>query len=676
MRVNHLIAAMALFCALPALAQTPAGFVYGQVPTPSQWNALFAGKQDVLGAAAISASMLASGAAAANLGTTFVSNNAGLSALASTAFSQVTRFGYAAAGDAPSATFTSSASACSLNSGAGDGGSQVPSADGKCWTAQFPPSGADVRAWGCFPDGVTDVGGCISTAAANYGGKVILPASTNGFYVNTMVQANWNLVGEAFSAVNNMPTNTYARTSWLKCSATVTPCVRLDVNGSLSHSPVLENIIIAGAAGTPGAGVVGLQVAGGYALNLRNLFIVNFDTCLKLGPESTYAGLSLSGYNINMGACQTHFTVIDGWPEAKFIGGRWGLNGTGDYAGANEYLLQTLTTAVGAGGGPNTITLDDVQLNSSAGMACAFNWEGFTGSGGVTTETRLANVHTEFHSYTGSHKRGIFCSDSTVPLIQQLYVTNMLSTVGGAGTVPVFNFDPLTALKQVYFSNNTLGCSSSNITLAPTPASGPSFEDVHFSNNTGCSSASFTSNGVGNNIMFTNGNRWNGLTIAGSWLNLNMINDDIGASLIDTATGHVAFSNSLRLKPWTPTLTFGGASTGITYSTQSASVARTPTGGFYATFSITLTSKGSATGAAQITGIPFACGSGFGSANLGAGSTSLSGLTGAVSFAMNGGAGSPLSVVQSSAGGVANLTDTSFTNTTTINGTVSCGTTS
>lgn len=55
---------------------------------------------------------------------------------------------------------------------------------------------------------------------------------------------------------------------------------------------------------------------------------------------------------------------------------------------------------------------------------------------------------------------------------------------------------------------------------------------------------------------------------------------------------------------WTPVLTFDGASTGITYSTQTGYYVRQ--GNLvYLECSLVLTSKGSATGAAQITGIPF-----------------------------------------------------------------------
>ena len=58
---------------------------------------------------------------------------------------------------------------------------------------------------------------------------------------------------------------------------------------------------------------------------------------------------------------------------------------------------------------------------------------------------------------------------------------------------------------------------------------------------------------------------------------------------------------------WTPALTFGGATTGITYTTRTGTYVRIGSL-VYVNFSIDLTSKGSATGNATITGLPFDAG--------------------------------------------------------------------
>lgn len=65
-------------------------------------------------------------------------NNTALQSAASTSSPIVIRDSYATIGDSTPLAYASSSAACSLNGGYGDGGSQVPSSDGKCWIAIFP----------------------------------------------------------------------------------------------------------------------------------------------------------------------------------------------------------------------------------------------------------------------------------------------------------------------------------------------------------------------------------------------------------------------------------------------------------------------------------------------------------------------------------------------------------
>jgi len=111
--------------------------------------------------------------------TAFVATNAALGQASSTAYpGGVWRNSHGAAGDAPPQFYRPSTSACSLGSGAGDGGSQVPSSDGKCWLAVFDAAGADIRGWGVKFDGVTNSSSAFSAAvawAAAGGGTLLLP---------------------------------------------------------------------------------------------------------------------------------------------------------------------------------------------------------------------------------------------------------------------------------------------------------------------------------------------------------------------------------------------------------------------------------------------------------------------------------------------------------------------
>jgi hypothetical protein len=115
---------------------------------------------------------------------------------------------------------------------------------------------------------------------------------------------------------------------------------------------------------------------------------------------------------------------------------------------------------------------------------------------------------------------------------------------------------------------------------------------------------------------------------------------------------------------WTPAITFGGASTGVTYTSRSGSYVKI---GKYVFLigAMVLSSKGSSTGNAQITGTPFttAASSGGGSVAFSSGFT---GLTGALVLGMTVATADAISLGQMGATGVAFITDTSFTNTTRI----------
>ena len=63
--------------------------------------------------------------------------------------------------------------------------------------------------------------------------------------------------------------------------------------------------------------------------------------------------------------------------------------------------------------------------------------------------------------------------------------------------------------------------------------------------------------------------------------------------------------NSVNTTTWTPAITFGGGNTGITYTSQSGHYQRIGNLVFYR-FTVTLSNKGSSTGAAKITGLPVA----------------------------------------------------------------------
>jgi hypothetical protein len=152
-------------------------------------------------------------------------NNAKLKNIPSSAAPFIMRMGFAVAGDAPPLLFKSSNAACSLNAGNGDDGSQVKSLDSKCWLAQFADRGrVDIRQFGAKPDNTTDTAVFVKTAF-NAGVGVYLPGSigiwkftTNQTYSNNRLLLTGDYPAE-IQGTGTCPTGT-PRGTWIHISST------------------------------------------------------------------------------------------------------------------------------------------------------------------------------------------------------------------------------------------------------------------------------------------------------------------------------------------------------------------------------------------------------------------------------------------------------------------------
>lgn len=115
---------------------------------------------------------------------------------------------------------------------------------------------------------------------------------------------------------------------------------------------------------------------------------------------------------------------------------------------------------------------------------------------------------------------------------------------------------------------------------------------------------------------------------------------------------------------FTPTLTFGGAATGMTYATRAGTYVKV---GSIVVFNvnIALSAKGSSTGIAVISGLPFTVqGSAYGSAAIGYADT-LSSITGQLLALLSPG-GTSVSLYQVASGTAALLTHSNFANASTL----------
>lgn len=553
-------------------------------------------------------------------------SNAALKAIAAGAYSTVYRAGFNAQGDGGAAYYSWSTSACSLNSGAGDNGAQVaPTTGTGCWIAQFPASGVDVRAWGAVADGATDAGPAINTALTNSGGvPIIIPVTPAGFYVNTTIVDLFNLIGESFNPYNPAAyqssgppfTYSFAGQAWLKCSATVSPCLQLGQLNDILHAPHAENIVLSMASGTPGSGTIGLQVAGGYNVNTRNIGVFNFDTCMQWGPDpATTSGIAAYHYLTIVGGCATHYFVQNGWPELHMIGGRAGMNGYGDYATAQEFWLFSITGAQGGGAGVNTTYVTSFQFNPAGigTVACMLRWGGWTATGGNpdNEEYRFSDNHFEWHgTYSGTATQGFFCSDSTVNQIAGLQFTgNRVVATSSPSIPPIWNLSSATSWQSSTMDDNTLtGCGTSTLTLPEDTQDLPSNQAIKFSNNTFPCNVTFNTTANGERTLLSTNNSYNSLTPIGKWALFSSFGDlNYFGPQGDTATGNVQIGNYFPVS-WTPVLNYGGTpASGATYSTNVGAIQRTPSGGFTASVNMILTNAGTGSGAVTITGLPHGC---------------------------------------------------------------------
>jgi hypothetical protein len=128
-----------------------------------------------------------------------VPTNAALQALPSTQYQSVIRLGFFSPGDGGRAIYVSSGSACSLNGGNGDAGSQVRSADGKCWLADFSAGPPSVKVFGAVGDGVTDdrtpLLTCLAFSAAQHAACRV-PAGATLAVDDVTVQSGATLLGD------------------------------------------------------------------------------------------------------------------------------------------------------------------------------------------------------------------------------------------------------------------------------------------------------------------------------------------------------------------------------------------------------------------------------------------------------------------------------------------------
>jgi hypothetical protein len=535
--------------------------------------------------------------------------------------------------------------------------------------SSYNSDAVDIRQFGCVADGSA----CINNAISKTPGCVLIPATQEGFFVaaGSTINAGKCLKGEFFTPGYTHPYASYPNElkgrAWIKCATSTTSvCVRSEANAAyIANLNIATNF-------PPALGSIGLQVKDGYNAQIRDIAVSGFDRCAMWGPAGALGinGLSSHVIGLNLSWCQTYYLVQDGWPELYITDGRWGSNGQGATAVTPKAMVYiTKSTDAGAGGGPNSLVMTNVQVNpGDAYVECMVLWGGETGTGGQTRYFRFIGNHWEFRAPPPSApaKKGIFCSDSTVEYLGQLQVTDssfQFDDIGGGG---VFNFDPATSIHELSITNSYLAADFTTLNLGPgnTPAT------ASFISNTFLGGPLTLVGRSDSYLSLTNTVHAN-INLSGTWGQLSLVNP-IFATLTDTARGNVSYSGS-RNQAWTPVIKFGGVTSTRTWNSGGIT-ARTANGGFITTVVVEATGgTETASGNMTITGTPYTCSAGFGVAPVTTEIFTASGV-GQVLFGMDGSSPAVLYPVKNGAAGTGyvNLTPADIITGTRLEATVEC----
>ena len=374
----------------------------------------------------------------------------------------VSRSGFRTAGDGGAAVYTWSSSACSLNSGAGDNGSQVkPNAGIGCWIANFAGTQPTPLAWGAVGNGTTDDTIAVQAALA-YGGTITLgphqyfissplvattPVDIEGTLGNTDIYAtSCPTTGSAFIATSNinlltltgssatvrntcfqMGTAAYQRTSGaaLTVGATLTTQNGHDVIEHNSVKYPYDGIVIGGA--TTGA-------------TQTNAALVNDNQVLEPtfrgftnGPLSSVASTNDTSFSNNVVTCLQTTTTPESIGFAIYDGGIRDFSGNESYAcnigtaiipGTANAAPQVVGGGMFSGILGDTSVTNDLLINSTTPLGVAYYmtfsnfWTGnsLSGKSILIENTGAGAGNVRLISFTGGSIHGGVTANSN-PLV-------------------------------------------------------------------------------------------------------------------------------------------------------------------------------------------------------------------------------------------------------------------
>lgn len=486
-------------------------------------------------------------------------------------------------------------------------------------------------------------------AALNSGYKLIKGKAGATYLVNTtlIVPSGVTLDLQGF-----LPGNPALGTQIIG-GAAVSPVLQVGV-GTTNGVTMVKNGTIGRVTGTPNAARIGIRVFDGYNVQFENVHSDNHGINWQFSAHpTTGSGLGVNLHNCHASRSVDTYVDIDSWPELYWHGGRFGMNGSGDYNGTSFVRFRGGVTLTA--GGPNTIKFTACQFNQGSNAPNYFLEF-------VSLAASYPGVAANIFNFAQCHFEGIdtaaIFSDSSWNIIDNLTFSQCFFNHPGepflalnAGT-QIFNWD---------FIGNEIACSTFNI------SSTAQINGLRILGGWISGTMAIAPGGIGSTVAFMGTQHSGNVVFTGTYGKLTVHGSMhyAGALDISAALGVVVVQSE---GTWTPALKFGGAATGMTgtFAGNWQMFGRVVTGNFR----IVLTAKGSSTGASSITGWPFnhitdATGSSCG--GIVNWYINMAALNGHPSIGADSGT-STLYLWDALATTVAQLTDAHFTNTSEIRG--------
>ena len=348
--------------------------------------------------------------------------------------------------------------------------------------------------------------------------------------------ANLFLSGSDFSGIAYPPT-----TSGLVCDANHDCLTIMGPQGC-----VVENLTFSSNATVQPTTGAGIKALGGRRISLfRTLSYNNYESYRFEGTDAL-GGIGAYLHEPYAAKVVRAFIVQKTWPELYISGG--GRIGNGpDWTTPQAFVSLEGGSTINGGAGPNSLFINGVQMQASAGPVSFIQFVNMT-PGAVVQNIAAINISGAVFESGSPATSNVFYSDGTWPIIERISMSGMYIN---AGFAEFFNFPSTTRLIAAAFGLNAL-LNAATFTLnaagsfSLTMAGGQLDADVTLTSPSASSTVAMAAVEIVGNV-----------TLAGPWRSLSFVGGSISGTLTNTATGGINILVPNQLNSVTSDLTIG-----------------------------------------------------------------------------------------------------------------------